>query len=78
MTCAHCLAAQTDPDYPGTSEPNGDCKGCEIREWAKAPRRKREQRLAEVLSQRGEAAMQSYRKVLRAEYDRINELRGKV
>ncbi|MBA3591811.1 hypothetical protein [Methylibium sp.] len=53
-----------------------DCPQCDIRQTARAPRRRREQRYAQMLTTQGEAAMQVYRLAVIAEYRRIDALRG--
>ncbi|MBA3588289.1 hypothetical protein [Methylibium sp.] len=55
-----------------------DCPQCDIRQTARAPRRRREQRYAQMLTTQGEAAMQAYRLAVIAEYRRIDALREKA
>lgn len=75
MSCPDCTAAATNPTWGGY---HADCQGCETRALAQAPYFIREQFYAHVLATQGARAMTETKKRVKAEYERIQALKGKA
>lgn len=75
MSCADCAAALSDWTWGGY---HSQCEGCAIRAIASSPVRIRQQAYAQYARRHGEEAMRAYMDTVKAEYRRIDALRGKA
>ena len=73
MSCPDCTHAATEPDWGGNF---AFCRGCEVRAIAQAPKHVRDIFYRRVLDAEGAAAHGALKADVKAEYDRVQQLRS--
>lgn len=75
MSCPDCTAAATNPTWGGY---HADCRGCEIRAAAVAPQHARTAHYCHIFEHEGAAGLAEFKARVKAEYERIQALKGKA
>ena len=74
LTCPDCLKAAIDPNHGGY---HADCNQCNIRGIAMSPKFIREHHYGMVLAKDGKEAMEARKRLVSAEWGRIQRLRNR-
>ncbi len=81
MTCPHCAAAQTQPNY---GREDATCRGCQVRALANGPqfwrslqdRQRTPSYQGELVAVFGEEGAAAGHQAVKTEYQRLKKLRG--